>query len=241
MIRLYDLFAFLLAAAILVIGALFLDQFLTDAARATDVWPPWLTLLGVVSALFIAVWQQEKISQREVAQRKRKSVAVRAILPTVLVEVAHYAETCLDALTIFGGRAISVSAVASPFSENRDVGFRRPEVPTSSLLKIQECIEHADEPYQKILAELIQKIQIQNSRLRLLEGQSEIVSHRIRSSVVDTLVVYALCEKLFPYVRLETETAPDPLHSDEVIRAARLLRYGHNQDILDYIRSYFHS
>lgn len=235
MIRLYDIFAYLLAAAILVIGAIFFHQFLTNAASATDVWPPWLTLLGVISALFIAVWQQEKISQREENMRKRKSVAARAILPTVLDDVASYAKLCLDKLSVYGGRARSVNV--QPL-QNQDGLFTAPAIPIESLLKIQDCIEHADAPHQKSLAELIRKVQVQNIRLRSLERYVSVMPDQIASSVVDALIVYAWCERLFPYSRLETDDDVGPLASAEVLHAALVHGY-ENREVVDCINQLF--
>lgn len=154
--------------------------------QPTNAWQPWVTGLGVIAAVFLSVWQQHKIDERETKQRKRKSVASRAAMPAALAEICQYADECAEKVIELYPHNAEVSVVAGRFPV--------PKFPTELIKVLQDCIEHAEEEDAARIAECIRKLQIQHSRLSKLLSKSTIkhaIKHSFDSIIIDTIELNA--------------------------------------------------
>jgi hypothetical protein len=192
------------------------------AIPANSALQPWLTGAGVIVAITISVWQQARIDDRENNQRKRKANAARAVLPAALAELCEYAEQC--AAKIKGAypstAPFTVIAGALPV----------PKFPTDAMKALRDCIEHSDGREITSAIKLIQRLQIQNTRISAFLLHSALVplgTHEFDKLSADTILLHAHCSLLFPYARFE-DKGKSRTH-DQLVRAS-----ASSCDIYDY-------
>ena len=194
---LLSLIGLTLAGTFITFIILFTNSFLANAQSAASVWQPWVTAIGVISATYLAVWQQQKNSEREAEQRRRKNIAARSVMPAALSEICDYADVCVERLTKLYPRDEAIPILPEKFPV--------PDFPSDATDILKECIEHAEEEDGKKIAECIRKLQIQHSRVSSFFQSStpRALPYSFDSMIIDTVSLHAYCSMLFPYARIE--------------------------------------
>ena len=197
---------------------------------STD-WAAWAqalgTIIGISSAAFVAVYQQAKHQEMQEDQRKRKNFAARAVLPATLSELTAYINKCLDALAEYLDKRSEDESVSK---------FNRPSMPIDLINSLRDCVEFADDAPKARLAELIEKLQIQNSRLSLIDLETPRLSmittrQTINARIVDALDIYARIELLFPYSRRASDGDPGAPTKENMKSAANIGHFIDDNDI----------
>lgn len=168
--------------------------------QLTSAWQPWVTVFGIVIASFFAVWPQWRIDQREILQRRRKSIAARAVMPAALAQICQYAEKCTEKLKELYTADGTARVLAGSFPV--------PDFPTDSIGILKECVEYAEENDARRIADCIRKLQIHHSRIsRLLQRSTlqPLIPHVFDNSIVDTIDLHAYCSSLYAYARIEKQ------------------------------------
>lgn len=208
-------------SAIWLVTAIFLgNDFLNNNPHPTNLWQPWVTAAGVITAALLSLWQQHEIEEREIKQRRRKSVAARAVMPPALANICEYAERCAHTLKDFYGTSDEESTIlAGPLPV--------PHFPSDSIMVLRDCIEHADEKDIEGIAACIKKLQTQNSRVSRLLLRSDytpITIHEIDSILFDTIDLHVCSSSLFPYARLDTSATDSELKEKYIIESASVCK-----------------
>ena len=160
----------------------------------TGPWAPIATLAAAAVALFIGIWQQKKVSEREEAVRFRKNRAVRAIMPLALSELLGYAKQCRDSL---------FAAFPAKGSEFGHFG-EPPKLPDGSVNTLKECIEYADRSDGERIAKALEKIQIQNARISALDNR-DVSEVMFEDQMIDVITLYAEISSMYDYARGRTD------------------------------------
>lgn len=160
-------------------------------------------------------------------QRKRKNFAARAVLPATLSELTAYINKCLDALAEYLDKRSEDESVSK---------FNRPSMPIDLINSLRDCVEFADDAPKARLAELIEKLQIQNSRLSLIDLETPRLSmittrQTINARIVDALDIYARIELLFPYSRRASDGDPGAPTKENMKSAANIGHFIDDNDI----------
>ena len=155
----------------------------------------------------------------ETDRRERRNLAAQTVMPAALSELIEYASTCLKFLAQFHPHEYGLLTAT--------LNLPVPAVPSESILALKECIEFADKSVADIVADLLSKIQIQQSRLvviaqRVREPEKIITRMNINTYVIDALEVHARVSKLFPYARRDTQAGPMVPTIDDIRQSARL-------------------
>lgn len=142
----------------------------------------WQTLITGLLALLAAIptvyllHRQINLSERhERTRRETSEAAARAVLPLTLSAIIDYAEQSSNTLhTLYQNREEEVIPESIRAIE-------LPLVPESAISSLQSMIEASTNPsIIKVVAKLIQKIQIQNSRIRSVVHEELAVTNHIR-------------------------------------------------------------
>jgi hypothetical protein len=191
-------------------------------------WAAWAqalgTILSVAAAASISLYLQDE-------QRRRKHFAARALLPATLSELGDYINACLDALLDYRGNMSRTGATPR---------FVAPPMPISLINAMKDCVEAADEAPRKRMAELLEKLQIQNSRLSTIGLETPRVNmitttHTINSRIVDALEIYARVDLLFPYARRLNDADPGAPRKDNMRCAASIGHFIDDQEVMQII------
>ena len=195
------------------------------------------TLISAGVALFaayLAVWnvsrQLKQIRATNEEARSRKASASRSMLSMSLSQIIESQVTILSRF-----QQIWLSA-----DEQKEVFDKRPEFVQNdpgleSMRSIFELIENGDKILLCYLSEIVHKIQIQKSRLKIYAPENDItqISAITRSDIVrdilDSLEIIVLLENLFDYARRKTERIPRPhLSQQEMLRVSSFYRRWHS-------------
>lgn len=182
--------------------------------QLTNAWQPWVTAFGVIAAAWFAIWQQNKIEEREARQRRRKSVAARAIMPAALAEICEYAEQCAATVKVGypSGQGGTIIAGTIPV----------PKFPSDAIKVLRDCIEHGDDKDIAKISILIGKLQVQNTRITPFLLRSDfktVTAHNYDMFLSDIIDLHACCASLFPYARFE-DVAENCQTYEQLIRAS---------------------
>jgi hypothetical protein len=191
--------------------------------QATNAWQPWVTGAGVIVAVAVSIWQQAKIDGREIAQRERKGVAARSVMPAALAEICEYAEQCAASVKAGYPSEGGVTMLAGPLPV--------PKFPSDALKTLRDCVEYADADAITSISKLISRLQVQHSRITPFFQRSSyksITDHEYDKQLSDIIYLHANCSSLFPYARFE-EKPSEPRTHDQLIRAS-----ASSCDIYDY-------
>lgn len=177
---------------------------------AQRVWNSWQPLNASMLAFFSAIIainitknNERKKRRREQKQRERNFEAAKAFLPHVLSELIVYTKSCAALLkeSIF---------LVNNNSEKGNLNLQLPILPTSYQEIFKDCIKNAEPKVAKNLAYLLNKLQIQNSRITgLYESFADKNSIRIKfkdnltilGHIYDLCEIYALFYKAFEFAR----------------------------------------
>jgi len=183
-----------------------------------DLIEPWQTSIGAAVALCaagLAFWNTTRTlrnSERlEIQRRRQKQIALRAVLPLALSEIAGYAtsigktlfelhRSCVDRVLVHAS-AVPVTFDAAP----RDV-----------ISIIADFIEYSDQLDVQLFVHLIRRIQVQQARLgslsrNIARSHGSTSAYDIEHHIVDCAAVYAGAVAAFDYARQEMEILPSDI------------------------------
>jgi len=174
---------------------------------------------GTVIAIFHQIRSRETIAEQ---QRSRRSFATRSVLPNALTQLCSYADDSVTFMSILRREANQRRA-----PDQQLPGLRPPpEIPTDSVGIIRECIEHADQEPAKEMADLLSKLQIQNTRMVGTQAQLRAnilpAIHSLDDYLLDALEIFARASALFEYARRETDEVPNGIDYENMTNAANL-------------------
>lgn len=163
-----------------------------------------LALIGAIFTVFVINGQTRESRRQHDFERKRKSDAARAALQLTLSWLCDYAREWTDVLE---GIKDEVQNDQTPSIS------KLPQIPTTIISNLKECIDFADEQSQAALKDLVKNLQV--SKANLIDNLREISSKRgtidYRNSILwsgYTHAVYIQCyaNRLFSYSRFLNET-----------------------------------
>lgn len=187
-----------------------------------------MALIGAAGAVFAVIMQIRHAQQMEEERRTRSVYAARAMMPQALSVVCGYAKACSVAL-----REITNG---NPPAENHQwhalPADRIPNIPEASMPILKECAEFGDADLQRCIAKLAQTIQVTAARLNSSDhgiGGGFMGRAQFYDRIDDVLEVYARADMLFPYSRMETDSAPSDPGLENMRTAAHLCGFLHQR------------
>lgn len=195
----------------------------------------WQTLITGLLALLAAIptvyllHRQINLSERhERTRRETSEAAARAVLPLTLSAIIDYTEQSSNTLhTLYQGRDDEVIP-----ERIRTIDI--PQVPESAIGSLQSMIEAStNREVVKVISKLIQKIQIQNSRMNSVVYQERaarpnsinlVTASNIEQHIIDSAIIHAFASSLFGYARFESEFS-EALNWNSVSISLRLLNW----------------
>lgn len=196
---------------------------------STEFFCKWQTLISGILALVAAVWtvcvlkRQINLSERhERTRRETSEAAARAVLPLTLSAIINYARQSSNTLY-----ALYKNREGEVITERMQT-IELPPIPESAIGSLQSMIEAStNQAVVKVIAKIIGKIQIQNSRIRSVVHEEQAVrpnhvslvtARNIEDYIIDSAIIFAFAESLFDYARLQSET-PEEVKWSNVSRA----------------------
>jgi hypothetical protein len=198
-------------------------------------WAAWAqaigSILAVGTAAWIAVYQQDKNKQLQDEQRERKHFAARAMLPAALSELHRHIDTCLDLLHTYRDEIDETGGRNT---------FESPQLSDSITKEIKDCIEFSDDGPRTRLAELLEYLQIQRSRISQMGAETPRIhmittTYEINSRIVDTLDIYTRIDSLFPYARRTISGDPGQPTKANMLNAANIVHFVDDDDVIRII------
>lgn len=196
----------------------------------------WQTLVAGLLALYGAmrtvetvrrqISQNEKASNDQLAQadrhqrehRERQHRAARAELPPALKSLDNYTTACLKLL-----RSVPLAGPGRILLKEGENVDAAPEVPPEALVVLRKCIETVDvESNYVALATLLEKLQIQNSRLQLTRAHIEpptpsiVIRHTIESDAADLFEIRQRMNAIWVYARRLTDQIAEAITADSM-------------------------
>jgi hypothetical protein len=226
---LWVVFGFLLGVAFLGLAALLplLDHY-------DDFLNYYQTLLGSILALggaLLTVWIiSAQIKQSHEVDERRRLVslrAARAMLPFALTQITEYASESIEKI---------IGLLPDDDEENGTIkipptAILAPALPKEALPILRECIESAEAEPARRMAELVETLQVQNSRfhglLDKLAGKgmyglatSAADAYDVRRRIIDSLELYAMTDQIYDYARNRSDHVDPKLNLSLVLNAA---------------------
>lgn len=205
------------------------------------------TLIGAVVAIFAAfvgggaVYHQTASARAEERRLRRiQEIAARAALPHLLSDLIEYCEgwarTLNEVRNQFHGRSLSRSGIRYTAP---------PRVTAEMLSGLKQASIELGDPAREAVALINLGLQLQSARVRDLLSYLERKGHveslvltvaNLDSYAIDTAVIYARAEKLYPYARLKSGEALEPIMGSDVTSALSKLRYEGLDDDFTYYK-----
>jgi len=169
-----------------------------------DVWHYWMPLNVGILAFTSSVIALNIAKYNANRQRERQFIAARAFLPHALSALIDY---CRSSAEVWQ-EAWERTGSGSPLVTLRaGLSSSAPDLPSSYESIFSRCIEHADPAVANYLAQIIVKLQVHHSRLKMMEGAYR--PHRaisttrsyVRGNLYALGEIYALISKLFGFAR----------------------------------------
>ena len=181
-------------------------------------------ILAIVAALLM-IWHYRIERKKEIERKLRASLAGT---PKALSDISEYAKKCIALLWEY-----------SQADDDARIGVLKniPEYPQESFDKLQRVIEFANEEDARIIAEFIGLSQLQNARMKGLEGRERKPGHIMTSShrlsaISDALDIYEFAGRLFSYARLKDGNIGKFRSADEAVNSMHIT-HGIINDELD--------
>jgi hypothetical protein len=159
-----------------------------------------LAFVGAAATVWYLRRQIKQVDDIEALQRSRDNYAARSILPIALSSICEYAEDSIRALNEFDPEEHDASR------------FSLPHLPPDLIEPLRECIRYSDQPQAKQIADLLNWLQVQNTRQRGLQSDlmrkslNRIISHHdVDKAIIDAADLYVYASRLFDYGRRPEE------------------------------------
>ena len=195
----------------------------------------WQTLIGsfvAVAAAFIGgyfVNGQIRLAKAQEDERlRRRHAATRAVMPLTLSALMEYARGCGRAL-----RLLHLATLGDAAREAQLQNFELPAIPDDKIKALAEIIEAGRPDVGKAISKLLNKLQVQDGRLRstkreILDPHSHtrsIMKRDIETFIVDAADIYARCEGMLDYAREESEVVGGEPSAADLKRALTLMSF----------------
>jgi hypothetical protein len=195
----------------------------------------WQTLIGgalAIAAAFVGgafVNAQIQLARSQEAERlRRRHAATRATMSLTLSALMEYARLC--------GRALRILHLSTRRADVRQAemeAFELPPVPADKLDKLAEIIEAGRPDVGRAIAQVLNRLQVQDGRLRSSRAEVLDPHSRTRSVpkvvldeyVIDSADLYARCEGLLSYAREESEEIGGEPSAEDLLRALKLMSF----------------
>jgi hypothetical protein len=186
----------------------------------------WQAMTGAAFAIAAALlgagvilYQTQEARHLADERRKRRAVALRAVLPLALMELSGYAIECATIL-MRGLRTkpngLHVDSEPPEAIHVPPGALLVPPVPNGLESRLTELIETTACNHTRPLIVLIRRLQIQQGRAREMGGRGTVTRADLIGGVIDAAEIFARCSKLFPYARGETDAPVSALTSNFV-------------------------
>jgi hypothetical protein len=219
----------LIAAALVVLG-IRNDLFRRDGD--IDHWQTLITGGLAIAAALIGgyfVNAQIQLARSQEAERlRRRHAATRATMSLTLSALMEYARLC--------GRALRILYLSNRRTDVRQAemeAFELPPVPADKIEKLAEIIEAGRPDVGKVIAQVLNKLQVQDGRLRSAKAEVLDPHSHTRSVpkivlddyIIDAADLYAGCEGLLDYARDESEEVGGQPGAVELLHALTLMGF----------------
>jgi hypothetical protein len=175
-------------------------------------WETLVAGLGAgVAAYFTIRHLNQQIRQTQKLaddRRERRARAARATLPLALSELAEYSISCIKELYDIRPCFKTDGIVDQKQREQRLSVWALPSLSENILSSLKECIEFVDDAPAQAITLLIQRLQIQRSRLRGYISRARgtdksalVLLTNIESAMYDVAEVHARTSTIFPFAR----------------------------------------
>jgi hypothetical protein len=177
-----------------------------------------LAFFGAIGTIYMINRQIAQATEIELDRRNRQHLAARAMLPAALSSLCSYARDC--AIYLRKIRPISLQGPA----RLEEFGTAVPAIPTEAIGIIREFIEFAEYKIAEHIADLVAKLQVQQSRLAeisyFFSPSKLLVQKNVDTFLMDALEIHAMCGELFPYARRQTQEPPRIPNTSDIQRSA---------------------
>jgi len=184
----------------------------------------------------VVLHQTATVRRQEDERRERRSAALWAVLPLVLMELIDYATSCAKILAGLLERSSTGVHVHQP-------GLQFPPLPDGLVDRLAELIEAIESGHANPLIILVRRLQIQHARAREIQRRAvdQHGSIVLRANLIHGLIgaaeIYARCANLLSYARgsVDIVAAISPNDVKTALSALSLIA-GDLSDIKELIR-----
>lgn len=205
----------------------------------------WQTLIAgalAIAAAFIGgyfVNAQIQLARTQEADRlRRRHAATRATMSLTLSALMEYARLC--------GRALRVLYLSTRRTDVRTAemeAFELPPVPADKIEALAQIIEAGRPDVGSVIARALNKLQVQDGRLRSSKAEVLDPHSHMRSVpkivlddyILDAADLYARCEGLLDYAREESEEVGGEPSAVDLLRALTLM--GFHEQSFDRVKA----
>ncbi len=179
--------------------------------------------LAIAAAMIgaAAIFEQTAANQRQEYQRRtRRAVALRAVLPLVLSELADYTDQCASTY---------LRLLAVPIAQASQSRTQFPSLPPAFSDRLIELIEASEQDHASPLISLLRRVQIQRARAKNAESRTMgrsghlLTQRNLEDGLIDTSEIHARCAKLFVYARGESELPASDIFAADVKSSLSIL------------------
>ena len=185
-----------------------------------------LGVLGGAGAVIAVMHQIRHAQDMEDERRSREMYAARSMMPHALASICEYAELCAAQLRTVIGKS---SPPKDPDRVTLPAQFDLPRVSELPLSPLEQLLQFGDSPIQDRLSTLMDRLQIQQSRIVNRSGHvvdNAVFARWYYTLIVDTLELHARASALFHCARRETDLIPDGITQQSFYSAAQQCGFG---------------
>lgn len=195
----------------------------SGSAAAIDALRQWQTLVAASVASFAAGLAFHNVTRslrqsetQEQLRRRRKLVAIRAVLPLALAQITAYAQRTALALD----RLIASCQVGTLFAGSVSADFIQP-LPSEALKTLVQFIEYSTMDVQ-LVEKVVAWIQIHDSRLHYLAESNRdparlVQQPQLVARIIDAACIYTASGAMFGYARHRDDRLPTTITWDEIL------------------------
>ena len=185
-----------------------------------------LGVLGGAGAVIGVMYQIRHAQETEDERRERQMYAARSMMPHALASICEYAELCAAQLRAVVGEG---SPPKDPDRVTLPARFDLPRVSELPLSSLEQLLQFGDSPIQDRLSTLMDRLQIQQSRIANRSGHvvdNAVFARWYYTLIVDTLELHARASALFHFARRETDLISDGITQQSFYSAAQQCGFG---------------
>lgn len=190
----------------------------------------WQALVAGEIAIVAALVTVAGVFLQSRCDRLRKSRAARALMPAALSSVSDYTMKSVQWLR---AAKLPATIIEADIETAQKVLPGPPPEPEARIFDIlKDCVEHADAKPAQAIANLLSAMQIFRSRVwdigdRITNPHNyssvrALMGREADARIIDAINLRAMTDRLFPFARMETNKAPEPLDLNAVATAFKV-------------------